>query len=225
MLCRVLCFAAFKVCGKHPSLQILYKYRHAKKYKDSFNSIDVVIVKWCDTVIHQSNRSRWRQWCWKRPSSSQSLRTFWDTVKTLLMYQGILTLLSRAVPVTWKFHCLDSFAALSGYPSNDLTPEHFEFFMMIQCPRKHCSIAMAGSIAIIAWYDICQTAHSWWFVTQSFSLEAWWTVGPGLWRSWCRSHRAKYEGSFRAVARCSRRGFHASWCCASLWRKAVATFP
>ncbi len=26
---------------------------------------------------------------------------------------------------------------------------------MIQCPRKHCSIAMAGSIAIIVWYDIC----------------------------------------------------------------------
>ena len=94
VLCRVLCFAPFEVCGKHPSLQILYKYRHAKKYKDSFNSNDVVIVKRSETVIHQSDRSRWRQWCWKRPSSSQSLTTFWDTFKTL--------------------------SALSGYPSNDL---------------------------------------------------------------------------------------------------------
>lgn len=52
-----------------------------------------------------------------------------------------------------------------------------------------------------------ETARSWWFVTQSFSLEAWWTVGPGLWRSWCWSHRAKYEGSFRDVARCSKKRF------------------
>lgn len=222
VLCRVLCFAAFEVCGKHPSLQILYKYRHAKKYKDSFNSTDVVIVKRCDTVIHQSDRSRWRQWCWKRPSSSQSLTTFWAQSR-----QWILTSPARAVPVTWKFHCLDSFAALSWYPSNDLTPENFEFFIMIQCPRKHCSIAMAGSMLWLPdmIYVVMETARSWWFVTQSFSLEAWWTVGPGLWRSWCRSHWAKYEGSFRDVARCSRRGFHASWCCASLWRKAVATFP
>ena len=167
VLCRVLCFAAFEVCGKHPSLQILYKYRHAKKYKDSFNSTDVVIVKRCDTVIHQSDRSRWRQWCWKRPSSSQSLTTFWDTVKTLLMYQGILTLLSRAVPVTWTFHCLDSFAA--------------RILFLIQCPRKHCSIAMAGSIAIIAWYDICCYGNCSFMVICDSIFLAWGLVDCWPW--------------------------------------------
>lgn len=56
--------------------------------------------------------------------------------------------------------------------------------------------------------DICCYGNcSFMVICDSIFLKAWWTVGPGLWRSWCRSHRAKYEGSFRDVARCSRRGF------------------
>ena len=214
VLCRVLCFAAFEVCGKHPSLQILYKYRHAKKYKDSFGSTDVVIVKRCDTVIHQSDRSRWRQWCWKRPSSSQSLTTFWDTVKTLLMYPGILTLLSRAVPLTWTFHCLDSFAARTLF--NDT---------MSKKALQHCNGRIHCYNCLI-WYMLLWKllVHGdLWLNLSRLRLGGLLALGFGEAGAEVIGQNMKAASeTWRDVA---RRGFHASWCCASLWRKALAAFP